>query len=79
MLARLTCVALLLVALATAYDASQDDVVTLLQDEKVYDPSIQREHLADVNKIQDVPVDANVHHQAHEGCGETRTGEKLQW
>merc|ERR1712196_424766 len=55
MLARLTCVALLLVALATAYDASQDDVVTLLQDEKVYDPSIQREHLADVNKIQDVP------------------------
>merc|ERR1712188_95383 len=56
MLARLTCVALLLVALATAYDGSQDDVVTLLQDEKgVYDPSIQREHLADVNKIQDVP------------------------
>merc|ERR1712010_259652 len=55
MLARLTCVALLLVALATAYDASQDDVVTLLQDEKAYDPSIQREHLADVNKIQDFP------------------------
>merc|ERR1712216_456328 len=55
MLARLTCVALLLVALATAYDASQDDVVTLLQDEKSYDPSIQREHLADVNKIQDFP------------------------
>merc|ERR1712216_748298 len=55
MLARLTCVALLLVALATAYDASQDDVVTLLQDEKAYDPSIRREHLADVNNIQDFP------------------------
>jgi len=54
MLARLTCVALLLVALATAYDASQDDVVTLLQDEK-YDPSIQKENLHVVNKIEDVP------------------------
>merc|ERR1711959_23182 len=54
MLARLACAALLLVALATAFDASQDDEVVLLQDEK-YDPSIKAENLHAVNKIQDVP------------------------
>jgi len=54
MLARLACAALLLVALATAFDASQDDEVVLLQDEK-YDPSIKKINLHAVNKIQDVP------------------------
>merc|ERR1712072_1647825 len=48
----LICVALLTVALATAYEPSDD--VVMLQEEK-YDPSIQAKHLADVNKIQDTP------------------------